>query len=100
MPLREAGLGTRRPGEIGPRREARDTELAGAGWQRRFTGAPPRLVEVTELYEALGWEVMLDELSPEELPEDCGGCSLALSFFRVVYTRRRPEEGPERGDPS
>lgn len=84
----------RRAGEIGPQREARDAELAGDGWERRFTGGPPRLVEVTELYEALGWEVLLDDLSPEELPENCAGCSLALSFFQVVYTRPRSESRP------
>jgi len=58
------------------------------------------LAEVTALYEALGWEVLLDNLSPDEIPEDCGDCSLALSFFQVVYTRRRPEDGPERDDPN
>jgi hypothetical protein len=45
----------------------------------------------------LGWEVLLDELLPEELPESCGDCMLALGTFRIVYTRR-PEEAPERGD--
>jgi len=82
---------TRAPGTTGPQREARDAELAREGWIRRFTGAPPRLSEVKELYEALGWEVLLDDLSPEELPEVCGGCALALAFFQAVYTRR-PEE--------
>ena len=56
------------------------------------------MTEVTELYESLGWEVLLDSLSPEELPEDCSGCSLALSFFKVVYTKRGPDDGPERDD--
>lgn len=87
--------GARRPGEAGPQREARDDELAGEGWMRRFTGAPPRLREVKDLYETLGLEVLLDDLSPEELPEDCSGCAIALSLFQVVYTRRPPEGRPE-----
>lgn len=88
--------GSRVPGQAGPQREARDAELAADGWVRRFTGAPPRLSETKELYESLGWEVLLDELSPEELPQDCAGCALALAFFQVVYTRKKPSLGGPR----
>ncbi|MDH3733388.1 MAG: hypothetical protein OEU54_07620 [Gemmatimonadota bacterium] len=76
-----------------PERAARDEELEASGWLRRFTGSPPRLQEIRELYEGLGWEVHLDELSEDELPEGCGDCTLALSLFRVVYTRRPSEDG-------
>ena len=69
------------------RREARDAELARAGWRRRFVGGGPRLDEIVELYEALGHQVLLDSLSPEELAEECGDCTLALQLFRVIYTR-------------
>lgn len=75
------------PGESPYRRE-RDLELAEAGWTRRFVGSPPRLQEVVELYETLGQDVLLDDLSPMELAAECDGCALALSLFRVVYTRR------------
>lgn len=78
----------RRPGEESALRVARDAELARSGWERRFTGAPPRLAEVRELYESLGLEVLLDPVSAEELPEGCGDCRLATSWFQVVYTRR------------
>lgn len=84
--------------EHGMHREARDAELATDGWIRRFVGGPPRLNEVRELYEELGLEVLLDDLSPEELREECGGCVLALSLFQVVYTRRSPTGEPPRGD--
>jgi hypothetical protein len=97
LPPRDADTDAGRPEPAGPRREERDAELGSAGWERRFTGGPPRLAEVTELYRGLGWEVLLDELLPEELPESCGDCMLALGTFRIVYTRR-PEEAPERGD--
>lgn len=71
-----------------PYRRERDRELAEAGWTRRFVGAPPRLQEMVELYETLGQDVLLDDLSPVELAAECDGCTLALSLFRVVYTRR------------
>jgi hypothetical protein len=69
-------------------RLARDAELAADGWERRFTGSPPRLVEVKELYESTGREVLLDEVLPGELAAECEGCTLALSLFKVIYTRR------------
>lgn len=75
-------------GELTPiRREARDAELARSGWRRRFVGGGPRLEEIVALYESLDQEVLLDSLTPEELAEECGDCSLALQLFRVIYTR-------------
>jgi hypothetical protein len=88
---RENGLSVIPSEDAGLDREARDAELGSVGWRRRFVGAPPRLDEVTELYEGLGLEVLLDDLSPHELRAECGGCVLALSLFRVVYTRPAPE---------
>lgn len=70
------------------RRSERDAILAKDGWERRFVGSPPRLGEFVSLYEEMGLEVLLDEINEDELREECGGCSLALTFFRVVYTRR------------
>jgi hypothetical protein len=84
--------------EAGLDRKERDTELASGGWRRRFVGAPPRLAEVTELYEGLGLEVLLDDLSPHELRAECGGCVLALSLFQVVYTRPAPTNEQPSGD--
>jgi len=69
-------------------RRLRDEELARDGWERRFTGSPPRLVELKELYEATGQEVLLDPVLPGELARECEGCTLALTFFKVIYTRR------------
>lgn len=70
----------------------RDEELLQAGWTRRFVGAPPRLQEMISLYESLGYEVHLDPVPPEELEDDCQGCRLAVTLFRVVYTRPRVRE--------
>lgn len=77
-------------------RRLRDEVLARDGWVRRFTGAPPRLVEMKELYEATGQDVLMDPVLPGELAEECDGCALALSFFKVIYTRR---PGAERSVP-
>lgn len=68
-------------------RARRDDELAAEGWVRRFVGGPPKLTEQVELYEALGKEVLLDPVGEAELAEICAGCALALTFFKVVYTR-------------
>lgn len=69
-------------------RRARDEQLARDGWERRFTGSPPRLGEVRQLYESTGREVLLDDVLPGELAPSCEGCTLALSLFKVIYTRR------------
>ena len=76
-------------------RERRDAELAREGWTRRFVGGPPRLKEVAETYRTLGREVLLDPMRPGELDRECGECTLALSLFRVVYTR----EAKRRSEP-
>ena len=87
-PGEEAAVGL--PGIPVPEmRRRRDEELAADGWTRRFTGSPPRLGELTELYGATGQEVLLDEVLPGELAAECEGCTLALTLFKVIYTRRR-----------
>ena len=68
----------------------RDRVLERRGWHRRYVGGPPRLDEQIALYRSLGHEVRVESLSPEEIREECGDCALALSFFKVVYTRKSP----------
>jgi len=84
-------------GEVPEVRRHRDTELAVDGWARRFTGSPPRLVEMKELYESTGQDVLLDDVLPGELAAECEGCTLALALFKVIYTRRR--DVAERSEP-
>lgn len=71
-----------------PQRTKSEEELIREGWSRRFVGGPPRLQEMIELYESLGYEVWLEPQAPEEFAEECEDCTLALRFFRVVYTRK------------
>jgi hypothetical protein len=65
----------------------RDLRLAREGWRRRFVGGPPRLTELLELYAGLGKEVRLEPLDDDDLADTCAGCRVALSLFRIVYTR-------------
>jgi hypothetical protein len=65
----------------------RDLMLALEGWRRRFVGASPRLDEMIELYRELGHDVRVEELTEHDLAAGCAGCRVALSFFRIVYTR-------------
>ena len=64
-----------------------EQELIADGWTRRFVGGPPRLQEMIELYKSLGYEVWLEPQELEEFRDECEDCLLALSLFRVVYTR-------------
>lgn len=92
----EAAVGV--PGADVPEvRRRRDAELAVDGWTRRFTGSPPRLGELKDLYETTGQDVLLDDVLPGELAAECEGCTLALALFKVIYTRRR--DAAERSEP-
>jgi hypothetical protein len=84
LPGHEPGLRTR-GGAV-----RRDLDLALEGWRRRFVGGPPRLEEMVGLYRELGHEVRVEELTDEDLADHCAGCRVALSLFRIVYTRLSP----------
>ena len=58
------------------------------GWTRRFVAGPVRLGEYVEFYRSLGFEVRLEPIAIDELTEQCSDCALALTFFKVIYTRR------------
>ncbi len=59
-----------------------------SGWERRTTIDEPRLSELVELYEELGFVVMLRPVSREELAGECVECLLAdADRYRTIYTR-------------
>jgi hypothetical protein len=61
------------------------------GWQRRTTTDEPRLSELRELYEELGFEVVLRPVSASELGAGCSTCLLAdPDRYRTIYTRPKP----------
>lgn len=59
------------------------------GWERQTTTDEPRLSELVEFYEELGFEVLLRPAALEELGQDCTDCMRAApDRFRTIYTRR------------
>ena len=68
------------------------------GWTRRTTIDEPRLSELAELYQELGFEVMLRPISQEELNDACRECLLKdADRYRTIYTRPAlPNEVTER----
>jgi hypothetical protein len=78
----------------------REQELTDAGWERRFIASEPRLGEAVELYESIGFEVLLDPLPSEDEMKGAGceekGCTACFEVdrerYRIIYTRAR--EGP------
>jgi signal recognition particle subunit SEC65 len=76
------------------------------GWVRRMVVSEPRLSEVVELYESLGFEVRLEPVDTSDPGWSEEECTLCLDDpdlaerTRVVYTRRRSTEdgGSEEDD--
>jgi hypothetical protein len=67
----------------------RHRKLIGKGWIRRFTAEEPRLSEMKELYESLGFEVLVTSAMPEEARE-CTSCFGIPEFgnrYKTIYTR-------------
>jgi hypothetical protein len=65
--------------------EAQRARPADDGWVRRCTATPPRLHELVELYEALGFAVRLEPAG--QYDTDCGSCSMAAERGRTIYTK-------------
>jgi len=67
---------------------SREEELQKQGWEKRFTTDEPRLSEMAEQYQELGFEVLLEPVDPSS--EECTVCITASSDrYRTIYTRRR-----------
>lgn len=66
-------------------------ELEREGWTMRTVQNEPRLSELIEMYEEIGFEVKILPLSRE----DCGTCSVCFdnnkNQFKTIYTR--PKKG-------
>ncbi|MCG6963061.1 MAG: hypothetical protein LJE95_07320 [Acidobacteria bacterium] len=72
----------------GPQGDAVDEE----GWTKQTTTDEPRLSELVELYQELGFEVQLRPVSREDLGADCAECYLVFpERFRTIYTRPKGE---------
>jgi hypothetical protein len=73
----------------------RDTSLSNAqlvadGFEMRFLTDEPRLSESVELYESLGFEVLLRPMNEADLSGDaCTACMRSdPDRFRFLYTRK------------
>jgi hypothetical protein len=65
-------------------------ELKKKGWVKRTTIDEPRLSEIVDEYETLGFEVRLEPVNLDELNEGCRRCyGSNVDRFRTVYVRKR-----------
>jgi hypothetical protein len=75
----------------------REEELMGLGWEKRFMADEPRLSEMKEMYESIGFDVLLEPLPGKEELASCAesGCTACMDVdpdrYRVIYTRAKEE---------
>lgn len=62
-----------------------------AGWDRRCIIDNRRVSEQVELYESIGFEVMVKNVDPENLPEEyCKECFITdPEKYKIIYTRKK-----------
>jgi len=73
----------------------REEELIAAGWEKRFVACEPRLSEMVEIYDEIGFEVHLEPLpSKEEMDAiscEASGCTACFDAdrerYRIIFTR-------------
>jgi hypothetical protein len=75
----------------------REEELLNQGWEKRFVADEPRLSEMKELYESIGFDVLLDPLPEKAEMDTCAeeGCTACFDIdparYRIIYTRTRED---------
>jgi hypothetical protein len=66
--------------------------LISQGWEKKATYDDPRLTEMFEIYEALGFEVHLEPFNADN-EDGCTGCMGQLpDRFKTIYTRMKSGE--------
>ncbi len=66
----------------------RQAELTAQGWTRRFTTPTMRCDEFVQVYQSLGFEVLLEPVVPDLSREECQGCQvLDCLVLKTIYTR-------------
>jgi hypothetical protein len=65
-----------------------------ADWERRSIIDNDRVSEQVEMYESIGFEVMVKDVDPEQLPEEyCKECFIANpEKYKILYTRKKDTE--------
>ena len=71
--------------------KSKKAKLNDEGWIKRTTINEPKLSEMVEEYESLGFEVLLEPVNLDECA-DCGKICYGndVDEFRTVYVRKRP----------
>ena len=65
-------------------------DLIAQGWVRRFMAAPDRATEAVELYESMGFEVKVVELTPADFGPNCTECGSSMcQSYVLIYTRKK-----------
>jgi hypothetical protein len=67
----------------------REEELLAQGWTRQFVAGEPRLSEAVELYQSLGYEVLMEPLPARAEEGECRSClEVDMDRYRIIYTRK------------
>ena len=63
-------------------------------WERRNIIDNDRVSEQVEMYESIGFEVMVKDVDPEQLPEEyCKECFITTpEKYKILYTRKKEDE--------
>ena len=67
----------------------REEGLRKKGWIKQNTIGEPRLSELVELYESLGYEVHLEPVNLNEMDEECRRCYEEDETVRTIYIRKK-----------
>ena len=63
-------------------------ELEKEGWERRSIVDEPRVRELVDLYESLGFETHIEPVRPEEMVGECTECfETDCKRYKEIYTR-------------
>jgi hypothetical protein len=73
----------------------KEEELIAAGWEKRFVACEPRLSEMVEIYEEIGFEVRLEPLPSKEEADaeacETSGCTVCFDIdrerYKIIFTR-------------
>ena len=75
----------------------REKQLLEEGWEKRTVADEPRLSELVETYESLGFSVIIEPVPTKEEAQEAGNCGDCLVCFdndlrhryKIIYTRKK-----------
>jgi len=74
------------------KKKPKEEKLKEEGWIKQTTIGEPRLSEIVELYESLGFEVHLEPVRLDELDEECRRCYEGeINEVKTVYIRKKKD---------